>query len=455
MTRHWTRRLSVACVVTGIVSVAAGAAGIATAQAEPDPGSGFGAMNLSATASGVRVPFYNTSDGKDVEGLAPYSLSEMDSGNVGHALTSVFWPGDTGGHGGSTLQLLGAQCVPPNPQGLIPGAPCLATLPQPPDQVYQALNDPEIAEAQTGTGAPTTTLSRPWATMTATATPGNVLAETTILGAKELPTGDTFGETRTTTTITLTGAKQAVVDAVSIMRNIDLGGVIKIAAITSSAHGETNGTAATGKADSVITGATIGGVPVTIDDTGVHVQGQGSSLDGLAQINDALKQSGFAIYVAKPTKTLSGAGVTVNSGSLIVTQSDPNYTSQGNATGKMFVLGETSVIADAGLAFQSSSLTLPSTSGFTPPAQPAAGSPAAPSITVPSAPSVVTAPTVAGAPAFAPVVAGKGWTLPGGLPAGYLVLVVIGGLLAAAGLRRLPDRLLAAAATPCPLGEAR
>lgn len=453
MKRRWARRASLACVTAGVLSIAGGAAGIVAAHAEDDPGSGFGAMNFSAIASGVRVPFYNTSDGKDVEGLAPYALAEMDSGNVGHALTSVMWPGDTGGHGGSTLQLLGAQCIPPNPMGLVPGVPCVATLPPAPDQVYQALNDPEIAEAQTGTGQPTSTLSRPWGTMTATATPGKVLATTTLLGSKELPTGDTFGETETTSTITLDGAKHAVVTAVSTVRDINLGGVIQIASITSTASGTTDGTKGTGLANTVVTGATIGGVPVTIDESGVHVQGQGSSLDGLDQINSVLKNAGFAIYVAKPTKTVSGSGVSTNSGNLIVTQDNPQYTGNMNATGNVLVIGGASVIADAGLAYQGSAFTLPSVPSL--PSTAPAGTTPSGSVAAPGLPDTGGATTSAGvAPAFAPVVAGHRLALPGGLPAGYVVLVALGGLLAAAGLRGLPDRLLGAAATPCPLGDA-
>lgn len=457
MSRRRAGRVSLACATVGVLSLATGAVGMLSAHADAPPGSGLGALNLVATASGVRMPMYNTGDGgEDVEGIAPYATAQMQSGNVGHALTSVMWPGDTGGNGGSTLQLLGPICVPPNPMGLVPGVPCVATVPVP-DQVYQDLNDPEKAEAQSGVGQPTTTVSRPWGTMTATATSSKVLADTTILGSKELPTGDTFGETNTTTTITLTGPKTAVVDAVSTVRNIDLGGVIKISSIVSTAHGTTNGTTASGTAHTIVAGATIAGIPVTIDENGVHAGGQGSSLSALDQVNSALKNAGFAIYVAAPTRTLAGSGVTLDAGSLIITQNNPQYTGNANATGRMLVLGGVGVIAQAGLGYPAADLTLPAiTSAFTPPGQPQAATGPGGSMTVPGTPAGASAPAPSGQqPAFAPVVAGQRSPLPGGLPAGWIVLVVLGGLLAAAGLRRLPDRLFATAATPCPLGETR
>ena len=60
------------------------------------------------------MPFYSHF-GEDVEAQIPYASAQMGFGGFGHALTSVVWPGDTGGHGGDTLQLLTGSCLPPDP----------------------------------------------------------------------------------------------------------------------------------------------------------------------------------------------------------------------------------------------------------------------------------------------------------------------------------------------------
>jgi hypothetical protein len=43
--------------------------------------------------------------------------------------------------------------------------------------------------------------------------------------------------------------------------------------------------------------------------------------------------------------------------------------------------------------------------------------------------------------------------LPGGIAAAWVVVVLIGAGLLAAGLKRLPDRVLAAGGTVCTLGD--
>ena len=64
--RRWSRRTSVAVVAVGLASIATGSAGLASANASPSPGADLGSINISATATGLRVPFYSKS-GEDVE----------------------------------------------------------------------------------------------------------------------------------------------------------------------------------------------------------------------------------------------------------------------------------------------------------------------------------------------------------------------------------------------------
>ena len=453
-------RVTASLLTLGVLTLGAGATGMISAHAAGAPGSNFGNVDINVTATGLRSPFYSHS-GEDVEGQAPYALAQLQSGGIGNALTSVFWPGGTGGHGGDTLKLLAGGCVPPNPGNTvpipipvpIPDLPCLAHSPTLPDSAYQAMNDSYKAEVQSSDSKQTVTMNSPGIEMTATATQAETGATTTIAGAQLPGVGDTFGTTTTTSTIKLTGPNTAVIDAVSVARDIKLGGgALTISSVKSFAHAVTDGKKATGDTSTIVNGMKIGGVPVTVDNTGIHVQGQGHSLPSLDALNGALKQSGFKVFVADPTKKISGANADLFSGQLVVMQTNPQYTSNANDSAIIWSFGGAGLDAATNRALQ---FHLP---GVTPPP---AGTP--PSSTSPAQSGVppvsgVTTPTGSTtgtqAPAVAaPLLAAARNKLPGGIAAGWVALALVGSGLIAAGLKRLPDRVLAETGGACPLGS--
>jgi hypothetical protein len=450
-TRRWSRRASIGAVLSGVVSIGAGAAGMATANAAADPGSNFGSLSIATSAAAIRAPFYSHA-GEDVAAEVPWAASTLQSGGVGRAITSVFWPGDTGGHGGDTLYLLGVPCIPTNPQGLIPvPVPCIYQPPQPPYSDYAPLNDPYKAEAQTGTGKPTVTNGGPGVDMTATAKQDDVSAITNMSGSMVPGIGDSFGATSAKSVIKLTGPNTAVIDALSTVHDVSLGGgAITISSITSVAHAVTNGKTGVGSASTTVNGMKVGGVPVTVDDKGIHVDGQGSALPSTDTLNKALAQSGFQIFVAKPTKSVKGASVNLDSGNLVFMQNQPQYLSNANDSGRVLVLGGAGIQADSSLGYPYLPLPAaapppvgapPATSGAA--SAPAAGTPGALPQIAGSAPSGQT-PVIA--------LAHESGLPHGAVPAAFVVLVLLGSGLVAAGLRRLPDRVLATAGAACTLG---
>ena len=453
------RRVSVALVVAGLGSIASGSTGLLTAEAAPAPGSNFGSVDIGATAYGLRIPFY-THSGEDVESELPYSLSQLNY--AGHALTSVMWPGDTGGHGGDTLKLLTGSCVPPNPFNTVPvpvpvplpDLPCATTIPSLPNDVYENMNDNYKAEVQSGTGDPTDNQSNPGVDMAATATSSLVRATTVLAGAQTPGLGDQLGTTLTDTTIKLTGPNTAVVDAVSVMRKVSLGGgAVTIDSITSTAHAVTTGKTATGTASTTVNGMKIGGVPVTVDDKGVHIQGQGQPLPSLDALNSMLKQAGFQLIVADPTKVIKGASAELFSGQLIFTQNNPQYTSSLNDSTVVVTLGGASIRADSSLAYVYKPGPLPLPPAAVPPAASTGGNVPPPSTGGAAASTGDLPPPQVAAPAgAAPVLAAHHDTLPGGISPGWVVAVILGAGLLAAGLKRLPDQLLTASGPACNLG---
>jgi len=454
MRRHRWRLRTLALLATGGLSVGAGTFGIASAAGAP--GSGFGALNLVATSSSMRSPFYNHA-GEDVEGEVPYAEATLQFGGVGHGLASVFWPGGTGGHGGAVLQLLGPQCIPPNPNGLLP-VPCATTAPTPPSSVTGTFNDSFKAEAQTGAGSPTSTKDVPGADMAASARSDAVTASASLTGSSTPGVGNSFGASSVDSTSTLTGAQDAVVHAKSSVRDVRLAaGVVTIGSVVSTAAAATNGVRGSGSGSTIVSDMAVAGIPVQVDNTGVHVQGAGAALPALTdQVNHALVQSGIAFYVVRPSTQVNGSNVSIDSGDLIVEENNAQYAGQGNSTGVVLQLGGATAVADAGPAFGVGFLP-----PFSLPAVTTGSSPAGSATT--SVPGTAGTPGLPGQPATAgtaqstgapPALAGSSSGLPGGgLSPAWIVLVLAGSGLIAAGLKRLPDRLLEATASSCPLED--
>lgn len=458
------RRLSVALVVVGIATMAGGSAGMLTASADDTPGSNFGALDINASAYGLRVPFF-THSGEDVESELPYSLSQLSYS--GHALTSVFWPGDTGGHGGDTFKLLAGSCIPPNPFNTvpvplpipIPDLPCPTHIPPLPNEVYESMNDSYKAEAQSGTGAPEVKQSGPGVDMAAQATTTNVRATSIIAGGQAPGVGAGMGSSATDTFIRLTGPNTAVVDSVSVMRDVSLGGgALTIDSITSVAHAVTNGKTATGTAGTTVQGMKVGGIPVTVDDKGIHVQGQGQTLPSIDALNELLKNFGFTMYVVDPTKAVKKAAIQLFSGQLIIQQDNAQYTDNLNDSSTVITLGGASINADSALAYQfdGAPVPLPSTSQPPPPTGSDGGTTVAgPPTTTTTGGDDVQPPTVSDEPQpqQPPLLAAQQSKLPGGIAPTWIVVVLLGAGLIAAGLKRLPDHVLAAGGPACSLGE--
>ena len=451
MKRRWTRRTAAATFLVGLAATGTGVAGMVSAGAAAEPGSGLGPVSVTATASGVRMPFYS-SGGEDVEAQVPWATTSMGTGGQTHALTSMFWPGDTGGNGGSTLALLGVPCLPPNPNGVIPApVPCIYQPSPPPESVYDSLNDPYKAEAQSGSGAPEATDGGQGVSMHAVAHSTDALASTTMGGSALPGAGDQFGSTTTISSVKATGPATVTIDATSVLHNVSLGGgAITIDSLTSVAHAVSDTVHATGSATTTVHGMKIAGVPVTVDSSGVHVAGQGSSLPGTDQLNTALAQSGFKIFVASPTKTVKGPAISLDSGNLVLMQTNSQYKTSANDTQRILILGGAGIQANTGKGFDFALPPVPSVpSGVT------AGTPGSPGTpAVPGSTGTVSAAAPGTSPVLAtPQLAGNSTKLPGGLAPGWVVLALAGAAIAGGAMRRLPDKVLTPAGAACPLGE--
>jgi hypothetical protein len=426
------RARALALVAAGAVVFGTALTGLVAGSAKADstPGSGFLFLGLFSEAGGERVIFTDAATHQG-EGFAeedvPYSHAELNT-SKGYALTSAAWPGTAVGNIGALLVLLGA-----GPQA----AP---------------LNDPVRAEARSNTGPPTVRVdypnsATPAITMSAKATPTDVVATSAMGGSRNVTVG-AFGNTSATSTAKITGVNSAESTAESVAKNLSVGpaGLVSIGSVVSTAHVTTNGQSALGSGGTSISNMKVAGFPVTVDQNGVHAKGQGPSAAAAnSQINKALVQTQTQIFFTQPTQTSSLTGTSYDAGCL--------FMSFGN--GQVLVLvGGARAVAGSSLSTPFSPPGIPPP--FTGPTAPAAGgtTPTLPTGTGGLTPSgggqlPVTAPEQP-----TPQLAANSVRLPGGaLAPGWLVAALLGAGLIAFGLWRLPDRLLEQVQTSCPLGE--
>ena len=437
MTRQRTRAL--ALVAAGSLCLAGSLATAVGVAAQEAPGSGLGSFALSASAPGINVRFEEggycgPGPTAGCEGVVPAAVSTLGNGPIGYGLASIAWPGAVAGNAGSVI--------------VVGGGPPEASQ----------LNSPVRAEARTGQEPTTTTnTDYPGATMTASAAATEVtaLAETsttTVPGAGKA--GSISGTSRTA----VTGTSTAVATAQSRITDLELAaGVLKIKSITSTAEGTTDAKTATATGTTTVSGATVAGVPVSIDERGITVQTQSAPVNGIATeaVNQAVANAGMTVAVSSPIVTQDGGSVVYSAGSLVISwEPQDGYRAS-------VILGGASVSLAAGEGFafdvpvDAAPVAPPVDTGtvsIEPEPAPAldTGS-AAVDVALPEAPPVA-APEPETAPA---TLASQRLGLPPGNGVLLVMLALLGAGLVAAGLKRLPDRVLAATAAVCPLGEER
>jgi hypothetical protein len=438
------RRTGVVLLVGGLLCLAGAALPLVTATAEDaEPGSGLGSFSLSANAPVLQVREEDPADQCSAtpagtagcEGVVNESVSSLSNGPIGHALSSVAWPGTLAGNLGTLLVVLSGGQVPDD-----------AT----------ALNSPVRADAHIGGPNPVVTdyppaPAPPAVHMKADAEATKVTAEATVGGAQSTPVGS-IGTSTSRTATTLTGVSAAQATAHSEVHDVTIAGVLHLGSITSDATATTDGSVAKASGHTVVTGATVAGVPVSIDENGVTVQTQNLPFPQQATdaVNTALAGAGMTIALSQPHGTPSGASVTYDAGSLVLFwQQQP-----GRALSAVLGGAQVSVTSSPGFSFGGTTGgttggglggtvggttgTPPLTGSVTPGTLPGTGQP--PSVVPPG-----------------PVVVPDNRALTGPLPKGVSPwlggLAVAGAGLVMAGLRRLPDRVLVVNPTSCPNGD--
>lgn len=400
----------------------------AGAAAQEEPGSGLSSYSLLANAPGASINGLY----RDVAFTVPEVTSSLTTGQVGAGLASLAWPGPLLGNAGSTILVLS------------PDAP--------PESVL--LNSPVRAETRTGGERKATNTTVPGTLMTSSAEPDEVTAKASTGESTVLPIA-TSGAFASSSRVALQGARTVEAEAESSVERLSLlDGVVEIGSVRSQAKAVSDGAKATAEGVTTVTGMTVAGVPVTVDGDGLQVADTGvpNPLPA-ATVNDAVEALGLQVLLTEPRTVTEGGSVRYDAGALVLlfTQDGSEYS---------MTLGRASV---AVAATTSDPLEPPSTPVARAPGAPAVGAPAVVDLPAgqPFSPPTATSPdlAVAAPPAPAPQAAAPepvvstivpvAFALSGGVPTLLLLLGLAAAGLLAAGMRRLPDRVLALTPPAC------
>jgi hypothetical protein len=442
--RRHGRRTGALLLTTGLLCLGGAVVPLVTAHADADLGSGLGSFALSANAPVLQARFdyaeqrcaAESAGTAGCEGVLNESVAQLSNGPLAYGLASVAWPGTLPGNLGSLLIAAGNGQVPPE---------------------AVALNSPIRAEAHTG-DKPVVTDYPPapapvLAHMKADAQGTKVTAEAAVGGLQQ-PTIGSLGASTSSSTTELTGVSSAKATAKSAVQDVTIAGVLHLGAVTSEATATTDGTTAKASGRTIITGASVLGIPVSIDENGITVNTNSVPIPSAAvdAVNTALAGAGITVSLSKPHGTPVGSSVQFDAGVLALV-----WTVQPGMIVSVEIGGaQVSVAATKGFVFEPPSTTGGTTGGFLPGTT--GGSVVPPPLTggtdvPPLTGGITPPPTLSGGPqAFDPAPAGYAGGFPHGLSPWLGGLVVVGSFLTMAGLRRLPDRVLVASTSSCPNG---
>jgi len=296
MRRGWT------CIAASLL---AGALSVVTFVVDA-PSAGADELlgyDMSADARGLQVFTVIPDQQIQPELNIPQASATQQSG-TGYGLASAAWPGAIVANGGSLIGIL------------VPGFP---------PEVAALLIYPVKAEARTGQNPPTSVFDAPGLTMRSRADDTSSEADAGAQGLSGLP--GVFGMARATSS---TRAKDGVATATarSVVSNLNLGGVLNIDSIVSTATARSDGDKGSGESKTTITGATVMGQGVTIDETGLHFGTTNQPIDAILQqvAKQALSAAGISVTVGPTTKELNGPSAVVGANSLVITITQEGYT---------------------------------------------------------------------------------------------------------------------------------
>ncbi|HUZ43790.1 MAG TPA: choice-of-anchor P family protein [Acidimicrobiales bacterium] len=383
------------------------------------------------------------------EGEYGYTVATMGT-DAASALSATVWPGSAAGNAGSLVGVL--------------GGPSAAS----------ALNDPVRAQAISGTDQTQQTVSSPTGTlMQADVAAGASGAESAAargsLAGGSFGAGGSVGNSTTSSSLVFDPtAGTLTAQADSHADNVDLaGGLVSIGSVSSSATATSAGAVAPVESGrTTFQDMQIAGQAAYVDGSGVHLGNPGHPAPPAEQqaVDSALSGAGMEIYFTDPHRITEGEVHYFYAGSVLFYWGVPHDPSANSFT---YSLGGAAVA----MAVTPGSLGATTASPLGPPSLPSATGPGpfssgtfssgtaspagATSLSLPTAvsPGAAVSAAIGRAPSGGPIrplgiLAAQGG-MPGGLGAGWWLMILLGGVLGAVLLPLVPG-LFGSAASDCP-----
>ena len=349
-----TRRTRRTAAAT-LLAVASGAwmLAVQAAPAPADPAPGISGYSADVQALGAQIAFnipgvVPLPDQNLAEEDVPFTRTQVSAGPVVNALGAPYYPGDILANVGSLLAefappgtpsfrndpLLAMADYPPAPghgQDASFGGTPPAGIPIAPN-VFSALSHAD------GTGG------RATATLTdvVMSAPSSATSLIASLGAPQSAAGSLagvlgsvpsalgsagvdVGSIQSTNAVAVTTSEVTATSG-SILKSIDIAGVLDISQLTSSASSLSDGTTGTPSATLHLAGVTAEGQPAYIDQQGVHVSATSPSTgvtpaQAQQALDTTLAQDGITVRLADPVDKANGPEASADAGGLVVTLS--------------------------------------------------------------------------------------------------------------------------------------
>ncbi|MDE3087053.1 MAG: hypothetical protein KGJ77_09845 [Acidobacteriota bacterium] len=326
------RRIPVGRLVGATVLASAAAAGLApAAHADSGGAGGTGGTGSEVVGETVTAAAYPVQFGFDIPGLIPLPNQNIVEADVPFARTSVssgptvdsraapYYPGDIlASLGGLESEFLPPQ-LPNTPWPFMADAQYPSTASAPPSSTFGPTPPPGlpvspmalsgVAHASQGGGDAAGTVTD------LVVGPG--------MGTGGAPMLEVASEQATDTVTIGTATVQAA--AGSVLKTIEIAGMVDISELTSNARSSSDGTTGSPQASVHLGQVTVDGQQAYIDNQGVHVVGNGSPNSGVptvaqvqSSLNATLAQDGVTIRLVDPQQTVSGAEGAANTGGLVV-----------------------------------------------------------------------------------------------------------------------------------------
>ena len=327
-TKHRAGRLVAATALT--MAVAAGLAPAAHADSGPGSSSSAGSGS-EVVGETVTAQAYPVQVGFDIPGLiplpneniieadVPFSRTLVSSGPTVDSRAAPYYPGDILANlGGLESEFLPPQ-LPNTPWPFMADAQYPTTAAAPGSSTFGPTPPP---------GLPVSPMALSGVAH-ASETGGDAAGTVTDLvfgpgmGSGGAPMLEVASEAANDT-VTI-GSATVQASAASVLKSIEIAGMVDISELTSNATSSSDGTTGTPTAAVHIGSVTVDGQQAYIDNQGVHVVGNGSPNSGIptvaqlqSSLNQTLSQDGVSIRLVDPKQTANGAEGIADTGGLVV-----------------------------------------------------------------------------------------------------------------------------------------